>query len=342
MAGADAELFFEEIDGARRKVKLRGHSAPHGGVRRDPAFHLGGTLRSVRTYEPGTGAAKPPSRAITGSSERDLEVKGHLRDGQLGDGEAERLRGLIESIRRTGRPLRITWNGLLRFGFLVETEFGIESGRDYTYRLRLEIDAIGEGTDEDALRRARAPLFPLDLSELTDAVSAHQGALLRVPGLSFDIASGITDLFAAVMNPLGSLIAAFEDIEAGIEDIGEAFKRAANAAAALLGRLQHLVGHLDAQRDPTEGGDASAKLAWERARTAAIIGLRETARKAYELGVEAERRQRGSTSGRTYVTAAGDTIESIAAREGTSAERIRALNPDVPLVPATATTLRLP
>lgn len=334
-----SDLFFEEVDGDRRRVILRGSATPLGGPRRKAAFALGGELRSTRVYEPGS---ESPVRHVFGSKERDLEVEGHLRDGLLGDlGAAERYRGLIESIRREGQELRILWNGLARRGMLAETEFGVEGPADYTYRLRFEIDALDDGEDEQ--RRSQRTAFPsLDPSELAGLLSARRSAMLRIPGLSFGIAAALDELFGAVLGPLGGLVGAFEDIAAEVEDIEGAFRRAINAAAALRERVRHLAATISAQNDPSDVPDGAALAAWERQRSEALMDLREVAARSLALGIEAERRLAGSTSGRVVEVRDGDTIESIAARERVSAEAIRALNPSAPFAPAAGTKLKLP
>lgn len=337
---SDKVLFFEEIDGQKRRVALRGSTAPHGGRRRDPAFSLGGTLRSTKTNEPGQ---RRPVRSITGTSERPLAIKGHLRDGLIGaDGGAKRVRTLIDDIRLQARPLRIIWDGELRYGFLEDAEFGVETGADFTYHLEFGIDDVGDGTDNDVLKRARGPITVPDVAGLRDTVESARASLVSVPGISIDLASSLNDLFAAAFNPLGQLIGAFEDVEQGVEDLADAFRRAANAAAALLSRIQHLAGTIGAVTDPTDTDDGAARAAWERRRAEALLELREVSARAYALGVEAEKRLRGASSGRYVVTAAGDTIEGIAARERVSAEAIRALNPGVSFAPAEGTKLRLP
>lgn len=332
---------FEEVAGSRRRVVLRASTAPFGGTRRKSAFNLGGELRSTRTYEPGNDK---PVRHVFGSKERDLEVEGHLRDGLIGiDGEAERQRGLIEAIRRDGEELRILWNGLARRGVLAESEFGVEGGSDFVYKLRFEVDAIDDGADSAGRATPRTAFPTLDPSDMVGILNARLGAIVKVPGLSLDVAGAMLDLFGAITNPLAQLIGAFEDVEAGVEDIGDAYKRAVNAAAALMLRVQHLASTIGAVSDPTDTpDDGAAQAAWERQRCEALTELREVATRAQALGMESERRLRGATSGRLVTTADGDTIEAIAARERTTAEAIRALNPDVGFAPAVGTRLRLP
>lgn len=333
-------LFFEETDGLRRKVFLRGTTAPHGGVRRDPAFSLGGTLRSTRAYEPGV---RRPVRHVNGSAERDIEIRGHLRDGLLGvAGEAKRLKELIEDIRREGRELLIGWDGLGRVGFLTESEFPVEGKGEYQYRLKFEIDDLADDSSGLDYKRARRIPFPADMADIGDELAARKAALLAVPGLSIDIASSITDLYASVSRPLVEIVGFLTDIENGIEDTKSALRACANSAAALLARLEHLSGYLDGLGTPLDVDDGASIAAWERARAEALLGLMQATRAAYLTGAQAERQVRGETSGRVYVAADGDTLEAIAAREGTTIEAILDLNPGLPFTPAAGTRIRLP
>lgn len=337
---ADGTIFFEEVDGDRRGVFLRGVTAPKGGIRKEAAFEVGGTIRSTRTYEPGVAR---PVRHIMGTAEGDWEFEGQLRDGQMGGaGDAARLQDTIDGIRTAARELRIVWGNQARRGYLVEAKFPIEGGADRLYKLRFEIDGEDQRGGSLGLRRARRVSVTTDLTTLADSINTTRTGLLSVPGLSFDVASAITDLYASAMRPLTDMIGAFGDIVDSIEDTRSVFKTIANNAAAFLDRAEHLAGTIDSYNaSALDRDDGAAVAAWTRARADALVALHQAAARATDVGADAERRAYGST-GRIYVTAQYDTIESIARREGTTPEAIWALNPDLPMAPVVGTRIRLP
>ncbi len=334
---ADGIVFFEEVEAPKRRVFLRGVTAPHGGIRKDPAFFMGGTLRTHRSYEPGV---TQPVRHITGTAESDWAFSGHLRDGQIGEfGGAARLQQLIDDIRLRGRELRIVWGVEARRGFLVETKFGIEGASDRTYEIRFEIDAQDKHHLAQFARRAATVPHVGDMS---NEIESSRHALLSIPGLSFGVVSAISDLYAGVTRPLGDLIGALGDVEAEAGDVKDAWRRVANSAGAFLDRLEHLAGTLDSyDASALDLDDGAAIVAWHRARIDALVQLQEAAARAWDVGADAERRASG-TPERIYVAADGDTVEQIAAREGTTPEAIWALNPSLPFAPAVGTRVRLP
>ncbi len=333
-------LYFEEVDGQRRGVHMRGSTAPHGGRRKDSAFSLGGTLRSTRSYEPGQTR---PVRQIMGSAERDLEVHGHLRDGLLDEqGGAAAARETIDAIRQDGRELRIVWMDLVRRGFLVDAEFPVESGSDFLYKLKFEIDDVGDDARSADFRRLRSVAAVSDLSALSDAMDTHRSAILSVPGLSFDVSSAISSLFASCSAPLFAALGALGDVENEIGEVSDAYRRITNSMDAFAARLEHLAGTLDAYgAKALDIASGAADAAWTRARSDALAALQDVLARARALGAEAEQRVTGATW-RVYVMGAGDTLEAVARREGTTIESLWALNPGLPLEPPVGTRIRLP
>lgn len=338
----DSVLIFEEISGPkseRRRIYLRGSTAAMGGPRRDAAFKLGGDLRQSKQAEPGVRA---PVRHITGTTENDIEIHGHLRDSLLStDGEADDLQEKIDDIRKQGKRIGVHWMNKYRVGVLVHAEFGIEGWRDRTYLLRFEIDGDVEEEATARRRAARVAFPPADTAGLFDDLQTKLAAI-KVPGLRIDVEGWLTELYAGIANPIGRLLGALEDIEADIDDVSSALRSIAQSARALLGRLQQLAATLDAETDPTDLDDAGSLAAWQRRRAEALVALQQAAKRAYDLGVEAEKRLEGSTAGHVHVVKAGETVEQIAAREGTTPEKIWALNPGLPLMPPPGTRVKLP
>jgi hypothetical protein len=337
-------LVFEELDGERRRITLQGTEAPQGGPRRDPAFALGGPVRRSEHFEPGVQA---PVVHITGTKERDLVVRVHFRDSLTGlPGNAREQVDKIESIRLAARPLRIVWGHMVRRGILAEFEPAPESGGEIPATLTFAVYDQGHNA-----RNSRGPgklSVGAGLDVLGSAMDDLNAQLAKlsvpkagVPGLSIDIASGLQSLFGAIANPFSSLLALGGDIEAGIGETTATLGQIANQARTLLGRTQALFGFLSSVADPLDDGAALAE--WKRRQAECLVSLQAVLTAAFELGVAAERRGQGVTASRIVTARAGDTVESLARRNGTTPAAILALNPTLaPGAVPPGTRVRLP
>jgi len=336
-------LYFEEIDGQRRKVRLEGSAAPIGGIRAgDPAFTLGGEVRGPKQYDPGRQA---PNRHVTGTKENDLVVKVHLRDVLTGvSGQATRTRQLIDAIRLAARPLRIVWGKELRRGILQKTEFGVEGEGDYTGTLTFEVYDAGDSGFQRRTRRVALAL-PGTFDDVLDEFAARPAAMVAIPGFSFDVGTVLVELYAAATRPLAELLRLVDAVTQGAGDTLATFGALTQAAAALIARCADLAAYLGAYDDPIALDDALARARWARQRAEALAALGEVSKRAFDLGASAETRAKGTgrTGGRIYLSRAGDTVESIARLNGCSPEDVRGLNPALPLgILATGTTVVLP
>lgn len=336
-------LYFEEIDGQRRKVRLEGSAAPLGGIRSgEAAFHLGGEVRGPKQYDPGRQA---PNRHVTGTKENDLVVKVHLRDVLTGvSGQATRTRQLIDAIRLSARPLRIVWGKELRRGILQKTEFGVEGEGDYTATLTFEVYDAGDSGFQRRTRRVSLAL-PASIADVVDEFAARPAAIVAIPGLGFDFGTVLVELYAAATRPLAELLRLVDAVTQGVGDVLGTFTALTQAAAALIARCADVAAYLGSYEDPIELDDALARSRWARQRAEALAALSDVTKRAFDIGVAAETRAKGTgrSAGRIYLSRAGDTVESIARSNGASPEDIRGLNPSLPLgiLPA-GTTVVLP
>lgn len=337
-------LFFEEIDGERRRCVLQGSEAPKGHVRAESAFHLGGRVLRARKQEIGVPR---PTVHVNGQEERDLVIKVHLRDSLTGlAGNAEERQKFIDSFRERARPLRIVWGKTLRRGMLVETDFGVEGEGEYECELTFEIYDKGELAGRRA-RRRRPLALPSSYEAISDALGAARSAV-KIPGISVDFSATLDGLFNLITWPLTGLLSLMDDVVSTVEglrdnaaEIRKRLFRIAAHASSIMSRTRELYGFLISADDPSEDPLAGAR--WRLAQAAALEKLREVIAAARELGTAAEQKAIGSTSGRTYISVAGDTIEEIARRFDTTAVFLRALNAGLPIgiIPA-GTRIRLP
>lgn len=335
-------LYFEEIDGRKRKVLLQGTEAPKGHMRGEPAFHLKQHLRRGKKYAIG---ARRPDVHIGGVEFDDLVIRVHFRDSLTGEeGGALRRMELINAIHSDARPLRIVWGKVLRLGLLAEPDFGVEAEGEFEATLTFEIHDDGQPVRRKTRRR---PLgIPSAVEELASFIETAKG--VKIPGLHLDFGSTLDDLFSAIASPLTALAGLAEDILSTGEDVSDdvaSVKRrlfqVANRAKELQRRTGELFGFLTASNDPTDTPEDSA--AWRRAQADALEALGEAMRAARDLGATSEKQALGTSSGRIYEARAGDTAEQIADRFGTSMEALKALNPSLPTGPIPpGTKIRLP
>jgi hypothetical protein len=324
------KLFFEEIDGRRRRMVLQGTEAPKGHVRSKPAFSLGATTRRVLKPEPGVNGG---TVHVTGLRFRDLVVNVHFRDSMSGDQGRGRSRvNLIDSIQESARPLRIVWGSVVRVGLLAEVDHGVEGEGEFDCTLTFEI----HGTGQKRKRTAKRP-FALSalLGQMGDALDVAKGAF-KIPGISLGFGTMIEELLGAIAAPFASLLALADDVLGEIEDVGAAFQSAerrllqiANHAKNIQRRSREAFGVVASSAEAIE--DESYRAAWRRAQADALEALRVLATSASEVGEKAERKAVGSTSGALHTARDGETTEELARRFNTSPGAIRKLNPSLPV-----------
>lgn len=335
-------LYFEEIDGQRRRVTLAGNEAPHGHFREAAAFTDGGEVRRTLKYEPGVN---PPAVHITGTKEEPLVIKGHLRDSLTGnsgfgtdlvaplfEGRAQKLKEQIDAIRTAARPLRIVWRGGAAGGLLLKALFPYEAAGEYQYELTFDVYWRGAPPK----RRVRRPLSPSSgAGGIEPLVSGAPAALVNAPGVSLPIAEALSTLLNAALVPLSQLLTLAAGIESGVGDVLDFASR----CEALWNRLKEFIGFVHAMLEPDDASDAAA---WRFAHAAALNALYDAAEKTYQLGVDAETKASGVTAG-VYMSKDGDTLDQIAIRLGLSLAKLREANPTLPLGRLSAwTKVRIP
>jgi hypothetical protein len=330
--GAYERLYFEEMDGKRRRVVLQGTEAPKGHTRGATAFDLGGEVRRKLKPEPGSDE---PVVHVMGLQHRDLVVRVHFRDSMTGlNGNAEKRVKLIEEIKAAARPLRIVWGKTLRIGLLHDTQHGVEGEGEYESVLTFDVYSTG-----DAKARRRSSARPLALAAslegVLDELAVAKGHF-KVPGFSTNFGSVLEELFSAIVAPLAGLLSLANDIAGAVDEVAYALQsvqrklfQIANSAKRLQTKLKDAWSFVSSSANP--GEDAESRLAWGRARAEGMESLRKAIQACGEVGESAERRAIGTGKTRFYTTHDGDTAEGIARMFATSVATIRSLNPSLPM-----------
>lgn len=333
-------LFFEEIDGQKRRVLLKDSEAPFGGQRVSSAFNLGGEVRKKSSWETGVRA---PVVHITGTKELPIEVEFHLRDSMSGiAGNARNRMLLIDSIRLAARPVRVVWNGELRRGIIDKFEAGVEAPGEF--KCKLVFDVWDQG-DEPAVQFKPAFSLPTSAKFISDTVT-NVAASLKIPGLSFDVSNTLTALFAPAFSLLGEFISLAEDFDNEAIDIFNAGLRLMTSLDAMLARIQSIVSFVE-QVGEFFFDEPIDALYWRRKQAEALAALDQVLTQTYASGVAVETRMQqlngSGTGSRTHNVRQGDTLENIARRYDVTFESLVDLNPDVPAGRLTeGTIVRIP
>lgn len=148
---ADAPEFrIDELDGQERTVILTARALPY------PPYTLAGTQKVEVTYLAGNPIATPD---VTGPEEENTEINGFWKDKFLGLGAGEtpivvngvavrttrEITQIMDSIRREGQLLAVTWDIHVRHGFLERFEQKWRNVHDCEWTMRFKW--ISQGDD---------------------------------------------------------------------------------------------------------------------------------------------------------------------------------------------------
>ncbi len=322
-------LFFEEIDGQKRKVFLQDSEAPFGGRRIKSAFTLGGEVRKHATWETGV---RTPVVHITGTTELPIEIEFHLRDSETGKpGNADKRLDLIDGIRLAARPIRVVWNGRFRRGIIEKFEAGVEDAGEYA--CKLHIDVWDQGDEPSEIRKNTLSL-PISIQGVSDSLTKTTGKLLSFPGMPFDLANTLSALISPAINFTAALLSLVEDFEAEAVDIQQLGDRVANQCLALIFRVINIISFVECIVEDLIDDEEDA-FDWRIVQAEALDALDRILTQSYAVGEAVETRMQEASNGgapeRVYITRQGDTLESVARMFSTTFEALVALNPSVPM-----------
>lgn len=197
--GTPSSLLIREITGLQRVLELQGRAMPYRG------FRVGGKMRAEFTAYPGSPVR---SLQILGPEEDETPIHGEWKDrfimpaaqgvgaAKWDDGtgagvvQVANVKDLVkamDSIRRGGQLVRVTWSGIARVGILAHFVATFEN----------EHDAAWEGSFEwSSQDEALAPLIITATPNSTGAISGAQGQMSK---------------FATALNNVSATIAAVQD-----------------------------------------------------------------------------------------------------------------------------------
>ena len=135
----DGLIIVEMVNGVEKKadqIILNGRFAPH------IPFEFGGTQTLTKEFYPGNSE---PSVQVLGSREKDTIVKGRFKTNKFSSETselrqaAEEYQKLLDAMRLRGNLIRVTLGKWIRYGFLEETTFRLNTTQDIEYELKLFI-----------------------------------------------------------------------------------------------------------------------------------------------------------------------------------------------------------
>ena len=205
-------------DGTTEKtVELTGADLPQ------PPLEIGGRQRIKKTVYPSGSTNRPRTTIqVLGAEEDDITLQGVWKDRRGGEGHAAEMTELLDGIRYSGKPVRVSYDNVSVEGVVSEFKPSIRRKTDVGWSLTITVG-------ESAFAKIRATPV-LDHSAAVEA--GIQAALAEMQDLD-DLVEVSGDLFE-----LGGLLQAFVDT---VQAIGDAVGAAIQAVQAALKIVQQVV-----------------------------------------------------------------------------------------------------
>lgn len=203
---------IEEKGGLKRVLRLQGRSLPYRPV------SWTGTQRMKTSWYPGNPEA---TQQVLGPKEEPTEVEGWLRSRYLATGTdqdqgdpailkeggsitkldtPEKVRDVLDSMRHSGQPLRVSWGGIIRIGRIQKAEFPHDRLEDIGYKLMFEWKSRGQKVARaNASRRfPETSLLESLFDAVADAINAIESVLNTIDVVKENIILGARAVQAAV------------------------------------------------------------------------------------------------------------------------------------------------
>jgi hypothetical protein len=117
---------FQELTGERRTLTLTGRALPYR------PLSLSGTMRAEVTYYPGS---PEPTVQMLGSTEEETTIVGMWKDRFITLDSGFALLNLVDDMRRKGQLIQISWDEIVRQGFISQFEQTWDSRRDVSWSI---------------------------------------------------------------------------------------------------------------------------------------------------------------------------------------------------------------
>ena len=257
---ADPSTFtIEELTGDKRKVELRGRALPYA------PYTLKGKQRAEFTWYPGNATA---TVQILGAMEEPTTIRGMWKDRFLrssdddgnnvnptaiailtgftgGSGQVEDALSLVDamdSVRRSGQLVRVTWDATVREGIL--TGFTATWHRRERVEWEAEFTWAGQGEAKQPISFAKAPDATDFTTQLVNLVDQLRTAVESEFEKAADFASPLTDAVTnieAAANDLADLSLQVSNAVVGLTDAAQRTLAAATTVSAAASEIVTLL-----------------------------------------------------------------------------------------------------
>lgn len=265
---------FQQIEGRdeRKRLELKGWSAPFGRARKSPLFTEVVKSRTQTTYYPGTSGK--PVRHAFGTNHEPIELNGRWMSQQLykdADGmDANMMADVWKAFVKDQRQCRMSWGLILSYEvFIEELHLARESEHQIAWKMKIHIDK-----DESA--GASASVSPqainLDSSQFDAAFflfGSNPMAGLSIPDMSPDFLDQLDNLAAALNGPsaaLNRLVGEVADMEKAAFSTIQHFRSAVTGFDKALVAMNNVIQAAEMDRAVLVRS-ADSDIAWTRYRS---------------------------------------------------------------------------
>lgn len=300
---------FTQLTGARRSFSLDGASAPLGRPRKDPVVRDGIEARQAVVYYPGNDVQ--PTRHLFGTKYMPWEIKGYLRDRNLGVGGAKAKCEEIKRFVREQQLCAVTWDDVVSIvGLITKFDPGRESAGEIEWKMTIDVDG-----DAFADRKVQ-PVAPPSPRTFASQMAAY----LR--GLEAQVKS-VSALKGSIFDLIDSAVSVLTTAAGQLQGIADGVSSFEKATLSQLNRLSGIVSTVRTASFTLRESLASVKpdvALWQQRASnnvelwAAQTSIEDYLRRVAASGAELDRHARAAAAGKiktSYVVAQGDTWESI-------------------------------
>lgn len=232
-----------EMTGQRRLLELRGRALPYR------PYTLRGKQRAEFTWYPGNPTA---SVQLLGAKEEPTQLRGQWKDrylrssdddgrgvvptavaelngSQLADVHA--LVTVVDSMRRAGQLLEVTWDEQVRRGIL--TDFSVSWNRREWAEWEMEFTWQGQGEEESAVAFATAPDALTFTTRLSTLVSTLREKILAPFQVVQEFKDELTASVEAVESAAAELVNLQREVADAVFDVTDTIERTLAAAVTV-------------------------------------------------------------------------------------------------------------
>jgi len=314
-----------QLGGQKRKVVLKGWSAPRGRPRQSAFVSDGVQMREQSTRYPDTDMSVPPTRHLFGGDYDDWMLEGRIRGREEGD--AAGVEALVRTLRAMvleGQAVQITRGSHLAIQGLLKSFIpGRESESEVTYQLKVLVDIDFLDQTFSGARESTIPAAPAASAQTVLALCGPALQATSVPeaqGLRIGVLDFIDDAIGVLNGAIGQLVNAANAIDSLESALSSDVKRLQAGVHQTKTALLTFMSAVDAiDRDTGGNVDVFARSSsTDRAAWCAYkADMTASAYKALALLADEDRRTEIALTGNqgtTTTATGGETWEAISTR----------------------------